>query len=135
MKYMLDTNTCVFVLRSKPLCVTERFQQCADDEVCVSTITVAELRFGADKSHQPEANHDKLSKFLMEVEIVDFDPGAADAYGVIRADLERRGQPIGDLDMLLAAHAVSEGLIFVTHNTSEFQRVNGLQLEDWYESS
>ena len=103
MKYMLDTNTCVFVLRSKPLCVTERFQQCADDEVCVSTITVAELRFGADKSLQPEANHDKLSKFLMEVEIVDFDPGAADAYGVIRADLERRGQPIGDLDMLLAA--------------------------------
>ena len=66
------------------------------------------------------------------MDIVDFDSGAADAYGVIRADLERRGLPIGDLDMLLAAHALSEGLIFVTHNTSEFQRVRGLQLEDWF---
>ena len=133
MKYMLDTNTCVFVLRHKPLCVTERFQQCAVNEVCVSAITVAELRFGADKSLQPEANHDKLSKFLMDVDIIDFDPGAADAYGEIRADLERRGQTIGALDMLLAAHASSEDLIFVTHNTSEFQRVKGLQLEDWFE--
>ena len=132
MKFMLDTNMCVFVLRGKPLSVTTRLQQCADREACVSTITVAELRFGADKSRQPEASHDKVSKFLMSIDVVDFDSGAADAYGIIRADLERRGQPIGDLDMLLAAHALNEGLNFVTHNTSEFQRVNGLQLEDWF---
>ena len=134
MKYMLDTNMCVFVLRGKPSSVSERLYQCADKEVCVSTVTVAELRFGADKSNQPEANHDKVSKFLLSIDVVDFDPGAADAYGEIRADLERRGQPIGELDMLLAAHAINEGLIFVTHNTSEFQRVKGLQLEDWFES-
>lgn len=133
MKYMLDTNMCVYVLQGKPLSVTSRLHQCAEHEVCVSTITVAELRFGADKCNQPEANHDKVSKFLMSIDVVDFDSGAADIYGEIRADLERRGQPIGDLDMLLAAHALNEGLSFVTHNTSEFQRVKGLRLEDWFE--
>ena len=132
MKYLLDTNTCVFALRNKPPIVGERIRQHPAGEVGVSTITVAELRYGADKCDQPEANHNKVNKFLLQVETIDFGPGAAEAFGVIRADLERRGQPIGPLDTLLAAHALSQGLIFVTHNTSEFQRVKGLQLEDWF---
>ena len=135
MKYLLDTNICVFALRDKQRVVADRIRQHANDGIAISTVTVAELRYGADKSSQPDANHDKISKFLMPFPIVDFDSGAADAYGAIRADLERRGQLIGSLDMLLAAHAVSRGLIFVTHNTSEFQRVVGLAIEDWFVSA
>ncbi len=133
MKYLLDTNMCVFALRNKPRAVAERIQQHKPDEIVISTITVAELRVGADKSNRPEENHRQISDFLLTFDVLMFDSGAADAYGAIRADLERRGQPIGELYMLLAAQAVSEGLIFVTHNTSEFQRVKGLQLEDWFE--
>lgn len=133
MRYLLDTNICVFVLRAKPFIVTERLLECADEDVAVSSVTVAELRHGAEKSNQPEDNHRKVSQFLLTYDVLDFDSGAADAYGEIRADLERRGQLIGELDMLLAAYALSKNLIFVTHNTSEFQRVKGLQLEDWFE--
>ena len=132
MKYLLDTNMCVFALRNKPRAVSDRIQQHKPDDIVISTITVAELRVGADKSNRPEENHRQISDFLLTFDVLMFDSGAADAYGVIRADLERRGQPIGELDMLLAAHAVSQNLIFVTHNTSEFQRVKGLQLEDWF---
>ena len=132
MKYLLDTDMCVFALRNKPRIVAERIQQHSPDDIVISAITVAELRYGADKCARPEDNHEQLSKFLLTFDILFFDSGAADAYGEIRADLERRGQQIGSLDMLLAAHALSQGLIFVTHNTAEFQRVNGLQLEDWF---
>ena len=111
----------------------DRIQQHKPDDIVISTVTVAELRFGADKSNRPEENHRQISDFLLTFDILLFDSGAADAYGAIRADLERRGQPIGELDMLLAAQAVSQNLIFVTHNTSEFQRVKGLLLEDWFE--
>ena len=133
MKYLLDTNMCVFALRNKPSAVGDRIQQHKPDDIVISTITVAELRVGADKSNRPEENHRQISDFLLTFDILMFDSGAADAYGVIRADLERRGQPIGELDMLLAAQAVSQNLIFVTHNTSEFQRVKGIRLEDWFE--
>ena len=132
MKYLLDTNMCVYALRNKPRAVSDHIQQHKPDDIVISAITVAELRVGADKSNRPEENHRQISNFLLTFDVLMFDSGAADAYGVIRADLERRGQPIGELDMLLAAHAVSQNLIFVTHNTSEFQRVKGLQLEDWF---
>ena len=132
MKYLLDTNICVFALRNRPRAVADHIRQTADEDIAVSTVTDAELRHGADKSDQPDVNHDKINKLLMPFEILAFDSGAADAYGEIRAALERQGKPIGPFDMLLAAHAVSKGLIFVTHNTSEFQRVKGLQLEDWF---
>lgn len=133
MTYLLDTNICAFALRNKPPSVADRIRQHAPEAIVVSTITVAELRFGADKSPKPEVNHEMLSKFLLTFDVLDFDSGAADAYGIIRADLERRGQLIGQLDMLLAAQAISKNLIFVTHNTSEFQRVKGLRIEDWFE--
>ncbi len=133
MKYLLDSNMCIFALRNKPRAVADRIQQHKPDDIVISTVTVAELRVGAEKSKSPEENHRQISDFLLTFDILMFDSGAADAYGVIRADLERRGQPIGELDMLLAAQAVSQNLVFVTHNTSEFQRVKGLQLEDWFE--
>ena len=134
MKYLLDTNICIYLMRGKHPAVTARMRQHSEEGLAVSTVTVAELRFGAEKSEEPHRHHALISNLLMPFQILPFDFGAADTYGEIRADLERRGQLIGSLDMLLAAHALSQSLIFVTHNTSEFQRVKGLQFEDWYES-
>ena len=131
MKYLLDTNICVYLLRGKHPVVANRVREHSAEGIAVSTVAVAELRYGTDKSAQPEHNHSIVSKLLMPLEILDFDSGAADAYGRIRAELEQRGTPIGSLDMLIGAHAVSQNLILVTHNTSEFSRIPGLQIEDW----
>ena len=133
MKYLLDSNVCIDLMRGKRPGLADRVLAHATDGLAVSSITLAELRFGAEKSADPLHHHALIGQILLPMTILPFDFRAADKYGEIRADLERRGQPIGPLDMLLAAHALSEGLIFVTHNTSEFQRVKGLQLEDWYE--
>ncbi len=133
MKYLLDTNVCVQVMRGKPPALAVRFHAQAADELAISAITLSELRHGAEKSADPLHHHGLVSRLLTGLTVLAYDFRAADKYGELRADLERRGQLIGSLDMLLAAHALSEGLIFVTHNTSEFQRVKGLQLEDWFE--
>jgi tRNA(fMet)-specific endonuclease VapC len=133
MKYLLDTNVCIQVMRGKHPTIAARLHDCAVAELAISAITLSELRHGAEKSADPLHHHALVSRLLTGVTVLPFDFRAADKYGELRADLERRGQLIGSLDMLLAAHALSESLIFVTHNTSEFQRVKGLQLEDWYE--
>ncbi len=131
MKYLLDTNICIFVIRQKPLVVVEKFKQFVADELAVSSVTLAELRYGADKSSHIGKNHAALDLFLAPLAIVDFDSQAAEHYGAVRADLERRGLPIGPLDTMIAAHALRLGLPLVTNNTSEFARVSGLLLEDW----
>ena len=133
MKYLLDSNVCIDLMRGKRPGLADRVLAHSTDGLAVSSITLAELRFGAEKSADPLHHHALIGQILLPMTILPFDFRAADKYGEIRADLERRGQPIGPLDMLLAAHALSEGLIFVTHNTSEFQRVKGLPLEDWCE--
>lgn len=131
MKYLLDTNMCVFVIRQKSLRVIQRLRQHPLGEVGISTITLAELRYGADKSQDPPKNHGALNAFLAPVEIVAFDAQAAEQYGQIRADLEKRGLAIGPLDTLIAAHARSLGATVVTNNVGEFTRVSGLPVEDW----
>lgn len=131
MKFILDTNICVFVIRQKSLAVVQRFRQFMAGELGISTVTLAELRFGADKSQAPAKNHAALNAFIAPLEIVEFDPSAAAHYGKIRADLEQRGLPIGSLDTLIAAHAHGLGIPLVTNNTREFSRVVGLTLEDW----
>lgn len=131
MKYVLDTNICVFVIRQKPWVVVEKFKQFVADELAISSVTLAELRYGADKSSDPGKNHAALDLFLAPLAIADFDSQAAEHYGVVRADLERRGLPIGALDTMIAAHALRLGIPLVTNNTREFARVNGLLLEDW----
>ena len=100
-------------------------------DVGVSSITVAELQFGVQKSQRPLQNQEALALFLAPLIIADFDHAAAEAYGVIRADLERQGTPIGSLDTLIAAHALSLGVTLVTDNEREFSRVPGLQVENW----
>jgi tRNA(fMet)-specific endonuclease VapC len=130
-KYLLDTNICVFVIRQKSPLVLQRLRQHAADDVGISTVTLSELRYGADKSHDPTKNHVALNAFFAPLEIIDFDAKAADQYGKVRADLENRGVPIGPLDTMIAAHALSLGITLVTNNISEFSRVSGLTFEDW----
>ncbi|MDE6424882.1 MAG: type II toxin-antitoxin system VapC family toxin [Ruminococcus sp.] len=132
MKYMLDTNMCIYAQKNIPQ-VIEKIKNNFQYGVAISSITLAELEFGVQASANVEKNTIALYKFLSIVEILDFDSSAATEYGKIRADLKRKGTPICNMDMLIAAHAKSEDLIVVTHNTREFERVEGLQLEDWFE--
>jgi tRNA(fMet)-specific endonuclease VapC len=119
------------VIRQKSQRVLQRFRLQPPQDIGISTITLAELRYGADKSRDPPKNHAALDAFVAPLAIADFDAPSADWYGHIRADLELRGIPIGPLDTLIAAHAKRLGVILVTNNTSEFSRVTGLKIEDW----
>ena len=131
MRYLLDTSTCVFIIRNKSQLALQRLRQHAAGVVGISSISLAEVRYGADKSQNPRKNHAALNSFLAPLEIVEFDAQAAGQYGSIRADLEKRGLPIGALDTLIAAHAQSLSMTLVTNNISEFTRVSGLPVEDW----
>ena len=130
MKYLLDTNICVFVIRGKSPLVLQRFRQQLPDDLGVSTVTLAELRYGADKSNDPLRNHAALNSFLAPIQILTFDAECADYYGKVRSDLERRGLPIGPLDTMIAAQSLRLNVPLVTNNTGEFSRVPGLKLED-----
>lgn len=131
MRYMLDTNICIYVIKHKPERVFRKLKKIKPEDVCISSITYAELAYGVEKSAQPEINRLALSMMLSSIEIVAFDDTAADEYGEIRAGLERKGTPIGSLDMLIAAHARSLGCTLVTNNTKEFCRVEGLEVVNW----
>lgn len=131
MVYLLDTNICAYIINRRPSVVRERLLEHQHDEIGVSSLTAAELRYGADKSSRPGQNHESLDKFLLPLSIYDFGGAAARGYGPVRVGLERQGTPIGPLDTLIAAHALSLGAVLVTSNTREFERVPGLRLEDW----
>lgn len=131
MKYMLDTNICIYVIKRRPAAVIERFLMHDPGDICISSITYAELMHGVAKSQAQEKNQIALSLFLSPIAILDFDNAAAEEYGRVRADLEKKGTPIGPMDMLIAAHAKAAGLTLVTNNTREFARVDGLLIEDW----
>ena len=133
LKYMLDTNICIYIIKHKPETVTLRFMEHEPGEICISSITYAELMHGAEKSSIPERNRLAVSLFLSPITVLDYDAAAAEEYGRVRADLERKGTPIGPLDMLIAGHAKSRSLILITNNTREFIRVEGLSVENWVE--
>ncbi len=130
LRYMLDTNLCVRVLRERPQALRERFNREADG-LCISTIVLTELLHGAAKSARPEQNRREVERFAARLDVLPFDPNAAGHAAEIRADLERAGQLIGGYDVLIAGHARSRGLIVVTGNLNEFTRVEGLRCEDW----
>ena len=130
MKYMLDTNTCIFIMKHTPGAVA-RFRSALSDGVAISSITLAELEFGVYNSKAYERNRDALLAFSTLVEILPFDNPASSEYGRIRAALERVGTPIGALDTLIAAHAKSLDITLVTNNTREFSRIDALKIEDW----
>jgi tRNA(fMet)-specific endonuclease VapC len=131
MKYLLDTNICISLIRQKPAMLIQRLTSLKPDDAGISSITLAELFHGVEKSAQPEQNMSALEQFILPLDLADFDQGAALAYGKIRTDLERTGQLIGSMNMLIAAHAVSLDAIIVTNNVQEFQGVKGLFVEDW----
>lgn len=131
MRYMLDTNIVAYAKNNRPEAVMDRLREYDPDELCISVITLAELEYGVFNSSNPDRNQLALTLFLAGIEIVPFDDDAAVEYGRIRADLKRRGTPIGANDLMIAAHAKSRGLVLVTNNTREFERVEGLELEDW----
>lgn len=131
MKYMLDTNICIYVIKHKPETVIKTFMLQEPDELCISSITYSELMYGVEKSRAVEKNYLALSLFLSGITVLDFDSAAAQEYGKVRTVLEQKGTPIGAMDMLIAAHARSRELTLVTNNTREFIRIEGLQIEDW----
>ena len=131
MRYLLDTNICIHIIRQKPAGLLSRLTTLSIGDVGLSTITVAELQVGVRKSRDPGRNAEALALFLLPLEIAAFDYAAAEAYGRIRAALESAGTPIGPLDTLIAGHAVSLDAILVTDNVAEFSRVPGLLIENW----
>ena len=131
MKFMLDTNICIYIIKQKQEKVLKRFARYSPGDILISSITVAELRYGAEKSMHVLQNHDALSGFFVPLETAAFDEKAAGEYGKVRAQLEKKGQPIGSMDMLIGAHALSLGLTLVTNNTKEFKRIKGLKVENW----
>lgn len=131
MKYMLDTNICIYAIKHKPPEVIRKFLSHDSNDLCISSITYAELMHGVEKSMAIERNRVAITMFLSPITILDFDTYAAEEYGRIRADLERKGMPIDPMDMLIAAHAKAEDLILVTNNIREFERVEDLEVEDW----
>ena len=133
MRYMLDTNICIYAIKHKPEQVFTRLQEHDPIDICISSVTYAELVHGVEKSKAIEKNRVALALLLANIEIMNFDSLAAESYGKIRADLEKAGTPIGPLDMMIVGHAKALGYTVVTNNTKEFERVKGLKLENWTE--
>ena len=133
MRYMLDTNICIYAIKHKPEKVFRELQKHDPFEICISSVTYAELAHGVEKSAAVEKNRVALSMLLANIEILSFDVNAANNYGKIRADLEKKGTPIGPLDMMIAGHAQSLGYTVVTNNIKEFARVDNLKTVNWAE--
>jgi tRNA(fMet)-specific endonuclease VapC len=131
MKYMLDTNICIYIIKGKPKKVIDKFYTLNIGDVCISSITLAELEYGVEKSDYKERNKLALTGFLSSIEILPFSDQAAAEYGKIRANLERQGNIIGAYDLMIGAHALSENITLVTNDTKEFNRIENLSLENW----
>lgn len=131
MRYLLDTNICIYIAKQKPREALERFQQVAPSEVGMSIVTHAELIYGAWKSQHREANVHRIQELERLIPVLPLDQNISQHYGQIRAELERKGAPIGAYDLLIAAHALATGLILVTSKVREFRRVPTLKIEKW----
>ncbi|MFC6669695.1 type II toxin-antitoxin system tRNA(fMet)-specific endonuclease VapC [Marinobacterium aestuariivivens] len=130
LKYMLDTNICIFTIKNKPQEVRQAFNR-HHGQLCISSVTLMELIYGAEKSAAPEKNLEVIEGFVARLDVLSYDNLAAEHTGQLRAELARNGTPIGPYDQMIAGHARSRGLIVVTNNLKEFERVPGLRIEDW----
>lgn len=131
MKYMLDTNICIYIIKKQPENVLKKFTLFDVGDICISSITLAELMYGVEKSHHHQKNRIALEEFISPLEIMPFDDAAAYHYGHIRSYLEKKGIPIGPLDLIIAAHAHCLNSTLVTNNTKEFSRIPKLKIENW----
>jgi tRNA(fMet)-specific endonuclease VapC len=130
LEYMLDTNICIYVIKNRPAALRERFDQLAE-ALCISAITLGELLYGVEKSARRSQNLQAVEQFTARLEVVPFSLRAAAHFGQIRAELAKLGTLCGAYDMLIGAHARSEGLTLVTNNVREFQRISGLRVDNW----
>lgn len=130
LRYMLDTNICIYTIKNNPAIVREKFQQ-HQHHLCISSIVLSELLYGAEKSDTPTKSLALIEGLAARLEVLDFDDNAAAHSAEIRAELAKKGTPIGHYDVLIAGHARSRGLILVSNNLREFERVGGLRLENW----
>ncbi|MBW1788526.1 MAG: type II toxin-antitoxin system VapC family toxin [Deltaproteobacteria bacterium] len=131
MKYMLDTNICIYIIKRRPKAVIERFLRTEIFQIVVSSITLSELFYGVSKSSRPEQNQMALIQFMAPLAILPYGDDAAQYYGDLRVFLEKQGTPIGSLDMLIAAHALSTACTLITNNEKEFIRIPNLKIENW----
>jgi tRNA(fMet)-specific endonuclease VapC len=131
MKYMMDTNICIYLIKQKPPKVLKHFQAHAVGDIGISSVTLAELRYGVAKSRHVEKNREALDEFILPLEIADFDEKAAESYGKLLASRAKDGKPIGSMDMLIGAHALSLGVTLITNNTREFKQIRNLKVTDW----
>ena len=130
LRYMLDTNICIYVIKNRPEGLRERFNRLAD-QLCISAVTLAEIIYGAEKSARQIENIKVVEQFAARLDVLPFGERAATHYGQICADLERAGHPIGLHDMMIGGHARSEGLTLVSNNVREFQHIEGLRIDNW----
>jgi tRNA(fMet)-specific endonuclease VapC len=131
MLHLLDTDTVIYILKRRPPAVAAHFEKCAPEEVAISSISIAELMFGAEKSQHPAKARRAVERIAELLQVLPFDEGAARVYGKVRSRLERLGTPIGALDTLIGAHALSARATLVTNNVREFERIPGLRVENW----
>ena len=129
--YMLDTDTCSYIIRERPASVLKRFRQLAMEQLCVSVVTYAELLYGVERSSSKRINRPIVDDFVRHLDVIAWDEAAAEQYGKIRADLEARGEPIGAMDMMIAAHAKSIKAVLITNNQKHFARIKRLVVENW----
>lgn len=133
MKYLLDTNICIYIIKKKPESVIKRFEKLKPGSVAISTITLSELYYGVSKSSKPDENMIAFQEFISPLEVLDYTSVDALVYGKIRNSLEKKGSLIGAMDLLIASIAKSQDLILVTNNTKEFSRISDLKIENWVE--
>lgn len=131
MKYLLDTDICIYIANEKRESVRQRLERTRPANVVISVITLAELQYGAEKSARPEQNRKRIELLLAQIRVLDFAPGDARVYGNLRAALERRGEVVGANDLLIASQALNQNLIMVTNNEREFRRIPQLKIENW----
>ena len=129
--YMLDTDICSYIIRLRPQSVLEKFKQVNASDICISVVTQAELLYGVERSSSQKINHEIVESFINRLVILDWDSNAAKHYAYLRASMEAKGKNIGNLDMMIAAHALSIGATVVTNNQRHFDMVDGLKVENW----
>ncbi len=130
-KYMLDTDICSYIMRERPIQVLKRFDTLKMDQFCLSIVTYAEFIYGIQRSTNPEKHQSVVDQFITHVDVLSWNRSAAEHYGQIRADLGAQGNTIGNMDMMIAAHARSQDMVLVTNNEKHFQRVFALTIENW----
>lgn len=131
MRYLLDTNICSYILKNRPASVKQKFDEVGAEHLCISSVVLAELYYGAARHPKSVIIRKEIDDFVSRLLVVAWDEQSANHYGAIRAALEKVGSPVGAMDMLIAAHARSMGATLITNNLREFERISGLMVQNW----